>query len=82
MPEVAERLYMDLRTRYMCEYDPKQSIGKRYARMDEIGTPYCVTVDGDTMKDQTVTIRERDTLAQHRIAIDQVRAFLAEKLDV
>jgi len=60
MPEVAEWLYMDLRTRFMCEYDPKQSIGKRYARMDEIGTPYCITIDGDTLKDQTVTLRERD----------------------
>src|SRR5205814_2071525 len=66
MPEVAEKLYMDLRTKFMCEYDPKQSIGKRYARMDEIGTPYCVTIDGQTLQDQTVTIRERDTLKQER----------------
>jgi glycyl-tRNA synthetase len=80
MPEIAEKLYMDLRTKFMCEYDPKQSIGKRYARMDEIGTPYCITVDGDTMKDQTVTIRERDTLAQSRVSIDQVRAFLTDRL--
>ena len=80
MPEVAEKLYMDLRTRFMCEYDPKQSIGKRYARMDEIGTPYCFTIDGDTLKDQTVTVRERDTLKQERIAIDQVRKYLCEKL--
>jgi glycyl-tRNA synthetase len=64
----------------MCEYDPKQSIGKRYARMDEIGTPYCFTIDGDTMKDQTVTVRERDTLKQERIAIDKVRAYLSERL--
>ena len=49
MPEVAEKLYMDLRTKFMCEYDPKQSIGKRYARMDEIGTPYCFTIDRDTL---------------------------------
>jgi len=80
MPEVAEKLYMDLRTRFMCEYDPKQSIGKRYARMDEIGTPYCVTVDGDTLKDQTVTIRERDTLAQQRVSLDKVKVFLDERL--
>ena len=61
MPEVAEKLYMDLRQHFTCEYDPKQNIGKRYARMDEIGTPYCVTIDGDTVKDKTVTVRERDS---------------------
>jgi glycyl-tRNA synthetase len=81
MPEVAERLYMDLRTRFMCEYDPKQSIGKRYARMDEIGTPYCLTIDGDTLKDQTVTIRERDTLKQERVSLDKVKQYLADHLE-
>jgi glycyl-tRNA synthetase len=80
MPEVAERLYLDLRQRFTCEYDPKQSIGKRYARMDEIGTPFCVTVDGDTLKDQTVTVRQRDSMAQQRIAIDKLKSYLAEKL--
>ncbi|MND08169.1 Glycine--tRNA ligase [compost metagenome] len=58
----------------------KQTIGKRYARMDEAGTPYCFTIDGDTLKDQTVTVRHRDTQQQERIALDQVRAFLADKL--
>jgi glycyl-tRNA synthetase len=81
MPEVAEKLYMDLRTKFMCEYDPKQSIGKRYARMDEIGTPYCLTIDGDTLKDQTVTVRERDSLKQERIALDQVKRYLSERLE-
>jgi glycyl-tRNA synthetase len=81
MPEVAEKLYLDLRKTFTCEYDPKQSIGKRYARMDEIGTPFCVTVDGDTLKDQTVTVRERDTAGQQRIAIDQVSTFLRERID-
>jgi glycyl-tRNA synthetase len=80
MPEIAEKLYMDLRQRFTCEYDPKQAIGKRYARMDEIGTPFCVTVDGDTLKDQTVTIRERDSMSQQRIALDQVKPFLCDKL--
>src|SRR4029079_9071251 len=70
MPEVAEKLFMDLRKKYMCEYDNKQAIGKRYARMDEIGTPYCFTIDGQTITDQTVTVRERDTLAQQRIHLD------------
>ena len=49
--------------------------------MDEIGTPFCFTVDGDTLKDQTVTVRERDTMAQERIAIDKVDAFLRERID-
>jgi glycyl-tRNA synthetase len=80
MPEVAEKLYMKLRNRFMCEYDPKQSIGKRYARMDEIGTPYCVTIDGDTLKDQTVTIRERDTQQQQRVSLDSVEGYMTDRL--
>lgn len=84
MPEVAEKLVRELRGRFghmgLIEYDPKQSIGKRYARMDEAGCPVCFTIDGDTMNDQTVTFRDRDTLAQDRIAIDKVGDWLAEKL--
>src|SRR3954470_20600301 len=80
MPEVAEKIYMDLRQTWTCEYDPKQSIGKRYARMDEIGTPFCLTVDGDPLKDQTVTVRERDSMSQERVSIDKIRPYLAEKL--
>jgi glycyl-tRNA synthetase len=82
MPEVAEKLFRDLRKKHVVQYDPKQAIGKRYARMDEAGTPYCITIDGDTLSDQTVTIRDRDTLAQQRIAIDKVAAFLDDKLNV
>ncbi len=80
MPEIAEKLYLELRTRFTCEYDPKQSIGKRYARMDEIGTPFCITIDTQTLSDQTVTIRHRDTQQQERISIDKVGAFVAEKI--
>jgi glycyl-tRNA synthetase len=80
MPEIAEKLYMDLRQKFMCEYDPKQSIGKRYARMDEIGTPYCMTIDGQTLTDQTVTIRERDTLKQERVSLDKISGYLSERL--
>jgi glycyl-tRNA synthetase len=80
MPDVAEKLYLELRQQFTCEFDEKQSIGKRYARMDEIGTPYCVTVDGQTKEDQTVTLRHRDTMQQERVAIDKVRAFLTERL--
>lgn len=86
MPEVAEKLQTDLNARFWklggIEMDEKQSIGKRYARMDEAGCPYCFTIDGDTMKDQTVTCRDRDTGAQTRISITKVGDFLAEKLGV
>jgi glycyl-tRNA synthetase len=80
MPEVAEKLYHDLRSRHVIEFDVKQSIGKRYARMDEAGTPYCFTIDGQTLQDQTVTVRYRDTGQQERIALDTVGAFLADKI--
>jgi glycyl-tRNA synthetase len=80
MPETAEKLYLDLRTRFTCEYDPKQSIGKRYARMDEIGTPYCATIDGQTLLDQTVTIRHRDSMNQERIAIGNVGEFVTAQI--
>jgi glycyl-tRNA synthetase len=85
MPEIAARLHEELTQRFArlggsIETDPKQSIGKRYARMDEAGCPFCITIDGDTLKDQTVTVRYRDTGAQERIAIDKVVTFLGERL--
>jgi glycyl-tRNA synthetase len=79
MPEVAEKLYLDLRQHFTCEYDAKQAIGRRYARMDEIGTPFCITVDGQTAQDQTVTVRERDSMKQERIAIDKVLRYLLDQ---
>ncbi len=80
MPETAEKLYLELRGKYALEFDEKQSIGKRYARMDEAGTPYCFTIDGQTAQDQSVTVRHRDTQQQERIALDKVGAFLSEKM--
>ncbi len=80
MPEVAEKLYLELRGQYNLEFDEKQTVGKRYARMDEAGTPYCFTIDGDTLKDQSVTVRHRDTATQERIGIDKVGSFLAQKI--
>jgi glycyl-tRNA synthetase len=80
MPEKAEKLYLELRQHFTCEYDPKQAIGKRYARMDEIGTPYCITIDGQTNQDQTVTIRHRDAMTQERVALDKVLGYLKEKM--
>jgi glycyl-tRNA synthetase len=81
MPEIAEKLYLELRKKYMVEFDAKQSIGKRYARMDEVGTPFSFTIDGETVKDQTVTVRHRDSQQQERIGLDKVGTFLAEKLE-
>ena len=81
MPEMAEGIYRSLRKKHAVEFDEKQSIGKRYARMDEAGTPFCFTVDGDSLSSGTVTVRHRDTLAQERIAADQVGSWLDDKLD-
>jgi glycyl-tRNA synthetase len=66
---------------FMCEYDETQAIGRRYRRQDEIGTPYCVTIDFDTLDDRAVTVRERDSMAQDRIAIDALVPYLHDKLD-
>ena len=78
--ERAEALYADLSKQFMCDFDAAGSIGKRYRRQDEIGTPYCVTVDFDTLKDGTVTVRDRDTMAQERIKADELKSYLANKL--
>jgi glycyl-tRNA synthetase len=79
-PEVAEKLYMELREEFPVDLDIKQNIGKRYARQDEIGTPYCFTIDNDTLADGTVTARERNTMAQERVALDKVADYLREKI--
>ncbi|MBX3372513.1 MAG: glycine--tRNA ligase [Phycisphaeraceae bacterium] len=81
MPEIADRMYDALRRRFALQVDHKQAIGKRYARMDEAGTPYCFTIDSDTLADQTVTVRHRDTLQQERIGLDRVGTWLAERID-
>jgi glycyl-tRNA synthetase len=78
--EVSSKLADDLRPRWAVEHDTTQSIGRRYRRQDEIGTPLCVTVDFDTLQDQAVTVRDRDTMAQDRVGIDQVEGYLAERL--
>jgi glycyl-tRNA synthetase len=80
MPELAREIYEDLRTRMPAEYDSGGSIGKRYRRQDEIGTPWGVTVDGQTLEDRTVTLRDRDSLEQSRVAIDDLAAELEGRL--
>jgi glycyl-tRNA synthetase len=82
MPEVAQRIHDDLRGRFPTFYDEKGAIGRRYRRQDEAGTPFGVTVDGQTLDDQTVTIRHRDTLQQDRVAADQVPSYLADRMKV
>ena len=79
-PEVAREIVKALRARMQTEYDEGGSIGKRYRRQDEIGTPWCVTVDHQTLEDRTVTVRDRDTLAQQRVAIDALPELLAARL--
>ena len=64
----------------MCDYDEAGSIGKRYRREDEIGTPYCVTIDFDTLENNTVTVRDRDTMQQERINIDDLVKYISEKI--
>ena len=80
LPEAAQEIYAALRGRMQSEYDEGGSIGKRYRRQDEIGTPYCVTVDHQSLEDGTVTLRDRDTLEQERVAIDGLGDELASRL--
>ena len=70
MPDVAKRIYRNLKPHHPTFFDLKGSIGKRYRRQDEAGTPVCITVDGQTLDDQTVTFRDRDTLRQWRVKVD------------
>ena len=78
--EPTERIGSELRKHWMIEIDVTQSIGRRYRRQDEIGTPYCVTVDFETLDDGAVTVRDRDTMAQDRVAMDGLVGYLSEKL--
>ncbi len=80
MPEVAERLADDLRSVYNVLYDRVGSIGRRYRRQDEAGTPYCVTIDRQTMEDETCTIRDRDSLKQVRVPLSQVAAWVGDSM--
>ena len=80
LPDIAQKLYMSCRTQFMTELDVKQNIGKRYARNDEIGTPFCVTIDNDTLNDHAATIRHRDTMQQERVGLDHIRSYIADKV--
>ena len=82
LPEKAEEIMRLLRFDFRCQYDEKDSIGKRYRRQDAIGTPYCITVDHDTLQDNQVTIRFRDTMAQERVPIDRLHDIISEKVSL
>lgn len=80
LPEFAARLANDLRPHFPVFYDESGAIGRRYRRQDEVGTPYCITVDGQTLQDGTVTVRDRDTLQQVRVAAERVCDYIAERV--
>lgn len=81
LSEKAREVYANLSKKFMCDYDEAGSIGKRYRREDEIGTPYCVTVDFDTLEDQCVTIRDRDTMEQVRVPLAELDQWIASKVE-
>ena len=82
LPEKAQEIMNLLKYDFNCQYDEKDSIGKRYRRQDAIGTPFCITVDHQPLEDHAVTIRDRDTMQQERVAIDQLFGILKEKCDM
>lgn len=80
LSEPTKQLFNQMKDKFICHYDETQSIGKRYRRQDEIGTPYCVTFDFDSLEDKAVTVRDRDTMEQERIKIDELENYLTKKL--
>ena len=72
----------DLKYDFNCQYDEKDSIGKRYRRQDAIGTPFCITVDHDSLEDRCVTVRDRDTMQQERVPIAELRALIDRKVNL
>ena len=82
LPEIAEKIIKNLRFDFNCQYDDKDSIGRRYRRQDAIGTPYCITIDHQTIDDNSVTIRYRDSMEQERVKISQLKDIIAEKVSI
>ena len=80
LSDKAREVYEKISKSFMCDYDEAGSIGKRYRREDEIGTPYCVTIDFDTLEDESVTVRDRDTMEQVRVKIDELTDWVEEKI--
>ena len=82
LPEIARNFVERLKWEFNVTYDEKDAVGRRYRRQDAVGTPFCITVDHDTLKDNTVTIRYRDTMKQKRVKIDEILALIKEEVDV
>ena len=82
MPEKAREIINDLKFHFNCQYDEKDSIGKRYRRQDAIGTPYCITIDHQTLEDNCVTLRNRDTMQQERVAVADLNNIIADKVSI
>ena len=82
LPEIAGKIIHDLKFEFNCQYDDKDSIGRRYRRQDAIGTPYCITIDHQTVEDNTVTIRYRDSMDQERVPVSQLKEIIAEKVNI
>jgi glycyl-tRNA synthetase len=82
LPEIAEKIMHDLKFEFNCQYDDKDSIGRRYRRQDAIGTPYCITIDHQTIEDSTITIRYRDSMLQERVTISNLKDIIAEKVNI
>jgi len=82
LPEIARNIMNDLKLDFNCQYEEKDTIGKRYRRQDAIGTPYCVTVDHQTKEDEMVTLRERDSMQQKRVAISDLRSIIADRVSI
>jgi glycyl-tRNA synthetase len=80
LPEKAREIFDTLKLDFMCQYDEKDAIGRRYRRQDAIGTAYCITIDHQTLEDNMVTIRERDTMAQDRIGIDAISGIISKRI--
>ena len=82
LPELAQEVMDLLKYDFNCQYEEKDSIGKRYRRQDAIGTPYCITVDHESLNDRSVTVRDRDTMEQQRVPIDELRALIDKKVNL
>jgi glycyl-tRNA synthetase len=80
MPEISKKIENVLRPHMRVFYDDSGAVGRRYRRQDEAGTPYCITVDSQTLEDQTVTVRDRDTMVQERVASDKLLSYLFTKI--
>ena len=82
LPGIAKQIVENLKWDFNVVYDEKDAVGRRYRRQDAVGTPYCITVDHDTLEDNTVTIRHRDTMEQKRVKIDELRSIIKKEVDV